>query len=109
MNALQGVLSWVGQPKPGQPPPSFEVRLYDVLFKSPEPASLGDAWLQDLSPDSEVVLRGALASPPLAAAKIGDRWVPLCRPYRLRKLCSLVVFQPALRHAENACTFGRCL
>ena len=70
---LQGVLSWVGQPRPGQEPPRFEARLYDVLFKSLEPADLGDAWLQDLNPDSEVVLRGAFASPPLAAAKPGDR------------------------------------
>ena len=70
---LQGVLSWVGQPQPGQDPPSFEARLYDVLFKSPEPAGLGDAWLQDLNPQSEVVLTGALASPPLAAAQPGDR------------------------------------
>lgn len=35
----KGVLNWVGQPAPGQQPPTFEARLYDVLFKSSNPAS----------------------------------------------------------------------
>lgn len=30
----KGVLNWVGQPVPGQEPPRFEARLYDVLFRS---------------------------------------------------------------------------
>ena len=52
---------------------SFEARLYDTLFKGPEPAKLGDDWIEDLNPASRVVLPAALASPPLAAAKVGDR------------------------------------
>ncbi len=36
----KGVLNWVGQPAPGQEPPTFEARLYDVLFKSQSPGSL---------------------------------------------------------------------
>lgn len=35
----KGVLNWVGQPAPGKEPPTFEARLYDVLFKSQNPAS----------------------------------------------------------------------
>ena len=35
----KGVLNWVGQPAPGHTPPTFEARLYDVLFKSQSPAS----------------------------------------------------------------------
>jgi glutaminyl-tRNA synthetase len=36
----KGVLNWVGQPAAGQEPPTFEARLYDVLFKSQNPATL---------------------------------------------------------------------
>ena len=28
----QGVLNWVAEGQPGQPPPRVELRLYDVLF-----------------------------------------------------------------------------
>ena len=39
----KGVLNWVGQPAPGRTPPTFEARLYDVLFKSQNPSSqVGD-------------------------------------------------------------------
>jgi hypothetical protein len=69
----QGVLSWVGGPAPGIEPPTFEARLYDVLFKTASVAETGDAWLEDLNPDSLIVVRGALATPPLAAAKPGAR------------------------------------
>ena len=70
--ALQGVLNWVAQPRPGQEPASFEARLYDVLFSSPTPSALDD-WLADLNPRSLEVVRGAYASPALADAKPGDR------------------------------------
>lgn len=36
---MQGVLHWVGQPKPGQEPPQFEARLYDRLFTTQTPGS----------------------------------------------------------------------
>ena len=36
----KGVLNWVGQPAPGQEPPRLEARLYDVLFKSQNPAAV---------------------------------------------------------------------
>ncbi len=46
----QGVLNWVGQAAPGQDPPSFEARLYDVLFTSQNPSAVDD-WLADLNPE----------------------------------------------------------
>lgn len=68
----QGVLNWVAQPEPGVEPPQFEARLYDVLFTSQSPAG-SDAWLTELNPKSLEVVRGAYATPALAAAKLGDR------------------------------------
>lgn len=50
-----------------------QVRLYDVLFKSEAPDSLGDEWLSDLNPDSLQVVKGALIPPHLAAtAKVRE-------------------------------------
>jgi glutaminyl-tRNA synthetase len=46
-----------------------EVRLYDRLFRVEEPESL-----DDLNPESLVVLRGAKLEPAAAAAKPGDRY-----------------------------------
>ena len=77
----KGVLSWVGEPSPGQKPFEFEARLYGPLFKSESPGSLpvpegGDknSWLDDVDPSSEEIVSGALGSPPLAGAKVGDRF-----------------------------------
>jgi glutaminyl-tRNA synthetase len=63
----KGVLNWVSQSKPGVEPEQFEARLYGMLFNSPNPSGLGDKWLSDLNPDSLEVVRGAMASPVLAA------------------------------------------
>lgn len=71
---IQGVVNWVAQPAPGQDPPRFEARLYDVLFKSEEPAELDD-WLADLNAGSKEVLSNAMANPALAKATVGSRWV----------------------------------
>jgi glutaminyl-tRNA synthetase len=71
---VQGVVNWVGQPAPGVEPATFEARLYDVLFTSESPGELeGDTWLDDLNPESLLVVQSALASPALARAQIGDR------------------------------------
>ncbi|KAK9794917.1 hypothetical protein WJX73_006674 [Symbiochloris irregularis] len=70
----KGVLGWVGQPRPGVEPSSFEARLYEPLFRSPSPADLGDAWLDDLNPDSLTVVPGAVGPPRLTSAKVGDRF-----------------------------------
>lgn len=37
---LPPLLHRVGQPAPGKEPPTFEARLYDVLFKGQNPAAL---------------------------------------------------------------------
>lgn len=72
----KGVLNWVAEPL-GKAVPRFEARLYDILFRSRNPAEIpGDAdeWIQDLNPESCVTVQGALAGPGLANAKPGDRF-----------------------------------
>ena len=71
--ALQGVLSWVGLAAPRQEPPRFEARLYDVLFSTACVADTGDDWLEDRNPDSLTVIQGAMATPRLASASVGDK------------------------------------
>lgn len=73
MKPPKGVLHWVAQPAPGVEPPKLEARLYDVLFKSEDVNALGDAWLNDLNPESEVVTWG-FASKVLAEAAVGDKF-----------------------------------
>jgi len=77
----KGVLSWVGEPTPGEKPFEFEARLYGPLFKSESPGSLaipegGDknSWLDDVDPNSEEIVGGAFGSTPLSEAKVGDRF-----------------------------------
>ena len=131
----------MGQPVPGQEPPRFEARLYDVLFRSQNlaaavgaearlgllscmrmhvcvqqpcsaagtlqrlcagalpgaawlvaaaarrpgthsdcvhrcaPLPVQDDWLEDLNEESLTVVKGAYATPELAKAQPGDRWV----------------------------------
>ena len=48
-----------------------EVRLYDHLFARPDPGAEGDA-LEDLNPDSLVVLEDCQLEPSLAEAEIGQ-------------------------------------
>ena len=71
---VQGVLNWVGQPAAGQEPFRFEARLYSELFNSLDPSDLGDAWMEDLNPDSETVIKGAYACTQLSTAQPGDRY-----------------------------------
>ena len=68
----KGVIHWVACPRAGVAPAALEARLYDLLFVSEDPNAIKGDWLADMNPDSEVVVRGALASPNLAAAKPGD-------------------------------------
>jgi len=62
---VSGVIHWVSAAH-GVP---AEVRLYDRLFRTPQPA--GPA---DLNPDSLEVLAGAVLEPSLASAERGSRW-----------------------------------
>ncbi|EOY13668.1 Glutamine-tRNA ligase / glutaminyl-tRNA synthetas, putative isoform 1 [Theobroma cacao] len=67
----KGVLHWVAEPSPGADPLKVEVRLFDKLFNSENPAEL-DNWLADLNPDSKVVVPAAYAVPSLRDAAVGD-------------------------------------
>jgi glutaminyl-tRNA synthetase len=48
-----------------------EVRLYDHLFVRPDPGADGDLFA-DLNPDSETIVRGAMAEPSLAEVPVGE-------------------------------------
>ncbi|XP_021288281.1 glutamine--tRNA ligase, cytoplasmic [Herrania umbratica] len=67
----KGVLHWVAEPSRGADPLKVEVRLFDKLFNSENPAELDD-WLADLNPDSKVVVPAAYAVPSLRDAAVGD-------------------------------------
>ncbi|KAI4357793.1 hypothetical protein L6164_001719 [Bauhinia variegata] len=69
----KGVLHWVAGPSPGVDPFKVEVRLFDRLFLSENPAEL-DNWLGDLNPKSKVVVPNAYAVPALRNAAIGQRF-----------------------------------
>ncbi|GMP83345.1 hypothetical protein CsSME_00037294 [Camellia sinensis var. sinensis] len=67
----KGVLHWVAEPSSGVDPLKVEVRLFDRLFLSENPAELDD-WLGDLNPESKVVMPGAYAVPSVKNAAVGD-------------------------------------
>ncbi|XP_028069710.1 glutamine--tRNA ligase-like isoform X2 [Camellia sinensis] len=69
----KGVLHWVSEHSPGVDPLKVEVRLFDKLFLSENPAELDD-WLGDLNPESKMVIPGAYAVPSLKNAAVGDRF-----------------------------------
>ncbi len=66
---VRGVIHWVSASH-GLP---AEVRLYDRLFKSPEPGKDGD-FLDDINPDSLQVLPNCVVEPALANATTGERF-----------------------------------
>ena len=53
----RAVVHFVGQPAAGVEPRKAEFRLYNELFKSPEPMGI-DEWEKDLNPESLVVKTG---------------------------------------------------
>ncbi|XP_002526992.2 glutamine--tRNA ligase [Ricinus communis] len=67
----KGVLHWVAESSPGVDPLKVEVRLFEKLFNSENPAELDD-WLADLNPQSKVVMSSAYAVPLLKNATIGE-------------------------------------
>ncbi|KAL7589078.1 hypothetical protein Lser_V15G37115 [Lactuca serriola] len=69
----KGVLHWVAEPSPGVDPLKVEVRLFDKLFLSENPGEL-DKWLDDLNPDSKVVIPCAYAVPSLKHAEVEDKF-----------------------------------
>ncbi|KMS97404.1 hypothetical protein BVRB_6g155420 [Beta vulgaris subsp. vulgaris] len=69
----KGVLHWVGEPSPGVNPLKVEVRLFERLFLSENPAEL-DNWLDDLNPNTKVVIPEAYAVSSLQSAVLSDRF-----------------------------------
>lgn len=69
---VKGVIHWV----PAAHSVECEVRLYDRLFASPNPekAEEGGSFLDNINPDSLVVLSGCRAEPGLAEAQAGERF-----------------------------------
>lgn len=69
---VKGVIHWV----PAAGSVECEVRLYDRLFRSPQPekSEEGGSFLDNINPDSLVVLQGCRAEPSLAQAQPEDRF-----------------------------------
>ena len=70
---VKGTIHWVSAAHAVE----AEVRLYDHLFRVPDPDSVpegssDDAWLDNLNPSSLVVLRGCKLEPSLAGAQPGQ-------------------------------------
>lgn len=69
---VKGVIHWV----PAEGSVECEVRLYDRLFRSaqPEKSEEGGSFLDNINPNSLVVLQGCRAEPSLAQAQPEDRF-----------------------------------
>lgn len=70
---VKGVIHWV----PANQSIECEVRLYDRLFKTPNPNKTEQedgSFLENINPDSLVVLKGCRAEPSLANATLEDRF-----------------------------------
>ncbi|WP_144944493.1 glutamine--tRNA ligase/YqeY domain fusion protein [Pseudomonas oryzihabitans] len=69
---VKGVIHWV----PAEGSVECEVRLYDRLFRSaqPEKSEEGGSFLDNINPESLVVLKGCRAEPSLAQAQLEDRF-----------------------------------
>ena len=69
---VKGVIHWV----PAAESVECEVRLYDRLFRAPNPdkSEEGGTFLDNINPDSLVVLSGCRAEPSLASATVEDRF-----------------------------------
>ncbi|SDR81990.1 glutaminyl-tRNA synthetase [Halopseudomonas sabulinigri] len=69
---VKGVIHWV----PAAASIECEVRLYDRLFKTPNPdkGEEGAGFLDNINPESLIVLTGCRAEPSLASASVDDRF-----------------------------------
>ncbi len=67
---VSGVIHWVD----AATSVTAEIRLYDHLFKVPKPEEAGADFLEQLDPESLVVIEGARLEASLASAAIGSRW-----------------------------------
>lgn len=69
---VKGVIHWV----PAEQSLECEVRLYDRLFRAPNPdkSEEGGTFLENINPESLVVLTGCRAEPSLASAAAEERF-----------------------------------
>lgn len=67
---VKGTLHWVSEVHGVK----AEVRLYDRLFTVPIPEKAGDAWLDNLNPDSEQILTECIVEPSLSGVKPETRF-----------------------------------
>lgn len=74
---VKGTLHWVSVAHAV----AVEIRLYDRLFKAPDPASEEGDFKDLINPDSLQVLPGAFAEPALATAKFDERYQFLRKGY----------------------------
>jgi glutaminyl-tRNA synthetase len=74
---VKGTLHWVSVAHAV----AVEIRLYDRLFKVPDPASEEGDFKNLINPDSLQVLPGAFAEPALATAKFDERYQFLRKGY----------------------------
>ncbi|GAA5913004.1 glutamine--tRNA ligase [Sporobolomyces salmoneus] len=57
----KGWIHWIAQHEPSKSPVQIsETRMFSRLFKSDNPATLGDKYLEDLDPKSKEVVKGAM-------------------------------------------------
>jgi len=68
-----GHIHWVSEPAVGKEPLVVEVRLYDKLFNSEQPAAL-DNWVADLNPNSLVIFPKCYMDPYIKGTKVGDQF-----------------------------------
>jgi glutaminyl-tRNA synthetase len=66
---VRGVIHWVSASLGER----AEIRVYDRLFKSPEPGKGGE-FLDDLNPDSLKIVQDCVVEPSLAQAAVGERF-----------------------------------
>ncbi|QDV05506.1 Glutamine--tRNA ligase [Planctomycetes bacterium Poly30] len=66
---VKGIIHWVS----ARDAVDAEVRLYDHLFKEPQPGTGGRTIEEDLNPDSIQVVQGAKLEPALSAAAAGTQ------------------------------------
>lgn len=69
---VKGVIHWV----PAAQSVECEVRLYDRLFKTanPDKGDEGETFLENINPESLIVLKGCRAEPSLANATVDERF-----------------------------------
>ena len=69
---VKGTIHWVS----AEHAVPVEVRLYDRLFKTPDPDDVeeGEDFLVNLNPDSETILKNSLIEPAVANAAPGSRY-----------------------------------